>query len=76
MTNAESEQHCPAGEAVWRKRIKESKEEGDIVMTKILEVNQFKKDEDGNVFIEMLNGLIIPLGHINEGLELLEQPNH
>jgi hypothetical protein len=60
-----------AGEEVWFKSIRRLKEEGNVELAKqVSAVEFFRRDPDGNVFVE-LNGQKFMCGHISEGYEIL-----
>ena len=70
----ESERHYAAAEAVHSNAIREEREKGNDMVAKIIKSLPFRRDLDsGEIYIEPEEGVQMVLGHLGEGLEMLEQ---
>ncbi len=61
-----------AGEEVWLKAVRELKQSGNKKLAQKVLDQQFRRDEDGNIFVE-LDGERRDLGHVSEGYKILRE---
>lgn len=61
-----------AGEEVWIEAILEQKNKGNHELAEQILNQQFRRDEDGNIFVEIGNERLL-LGHVSLGFEILHK---